>query len=250
MSDLRSGRRGFLRTVAGTGAVVAVGGRASTAGSRRCDSNGGFPPSGTTEWGAPVELGEGTARTFTTETPSGRPKYHGLYLDRDALEGLPFADELEASGECRYDDKYGREGEALQIHRRWSLEFFLPLPSASSTPFTFLGLNWNPNGHPPVWSEPHFDVHFHTMAPEAVDDIAGPRAPAYDLPDRYVPEGYARSPAVDERVIADMGEHLVDPTVPEMNGGEFANTLIWGAYDADGDGVAEPTFVEPMITRA
>lgn len=245
-NHLPIGRRRFLGSVAATGAIVGSSGLASA------KTSDGFPPAGTTEWSAPVTLGNGEARTFTTVTPSGDPKYHGLYLERTALEGLPSADELENAGEDDYTDKYGSDGEAVVIHHKWSQEFFVPFPSTDATPFTFLGLNWNPGGHPPdgVWTVPHFDIHFHMLPTATVDAITGPRAPTYDLPAEYIPEGYARGPVVDERVITDMGEHMVDPTVSEMSGGEFTNTLIWGAYDPDDDGTAELTFVEPMITRA
>ncbi|SIR87691.1 hypothetical protein [Natronorubrum thiooxidans] len=239
------GRRQFVRAVAATGAVIGTSGLASAA----ADD---FPPADTTVWGEPVTLGNGEAKTFTTVTRPGVPKCYGLFLERAALEGLPSAAELASSGDDAYTDKYGSNGASAIIHHKWSLEFFLPFPEPDATPFTFLGLNWNPTGHPPdsVWTEPHFDVHFHMLPTETVDAISGPAAPTYDLPARYIPEGYTRDPVVDERVITDMGEHMVDPTVPEMNGGTFTNTLIWGTSDPDGDGTAEPTFVEPMLTRA
>ncbi len=239
-------RRRFVGTAAATGAALGLSGLTSATNAEA------VPPAGITEWGDPVTLGNGDARTFTTVTPSGTPKYHGLLVERAALEGLPSAEDLANSGDDAYTDKYGPTGESVVIHHRWSQEFFVPFPATAATPFTFLGLNWNPGGHPPdgVWTEPHFDIHFHMLPTETVDAITGPAAPSYDLPDRYVPDGYARGPVVDERVITDMGEHMVDPTVPEMNGGMFANTLIWGAYDPDGDGTARLTFVEPMITRA
>jgi hypothetical protein len=210
-----------------------------------------LPPAGRTEWGREVDLGEGTVTTFTTADPSGETASHGVLLDRDALRGLPSAETLEAAGEDEFADKYGRTGGAAEIHTKWSLQFFVPFPSASDTAITVLGFNWNPGGHPPegVWTVPHFDVHFHMRPPEAVDSIAGPRAPEYSLPDRYVPEGYVRPPNESARVVTDMGEHLFDPSAPEHDGGAFTNTLIWGVADG-GDGVGELSFVEPMITRA
>lgn len=242
------GRRQFLQT---TAAATLLGGGVVGA-SATPGRGGGFPPAGITEWGPSVTLGDGSARTFTTATPSGNPKYQGVLFDRAAFEGLPSAADLANAPAGVYDDKYGPEGQALPIHHRYSLEFFVPLPEAAATPFTFLGLNWNPNGHPPgpVWGVPHFDIHFHTPPAGSVDAITGPAAPDYDVPARYVPEGYARGPVVEERVITDMGEHLADTTAPEFSGGTFTNTLIWGLGDPDGDGTAEHTFVEPMITRA
>jgi len=240
------GRRQFVGTVAASGVAIGLSGVATA------NTNKGFPPAGITEWGRSVSLGHGEATPFTTVTPSGNPKYHGLLMERAVLEGLPSADALAKSGEDDYTDKYGPNGKSTIIHHKWSQEFFVPFPETDSTPVTFLGLNWNPGGHPPdgVWTVPHFDVHFHMLSTETVDEITGPAAPTYDLPAKYIPEGYTRNPVVDERVITDMGEHLVDPTVPEMNGGTFTNTLIWGAADPDGDGTAALSFVEPMLTQA
>uniref|UniRef100_A0A7D5KYN5 DUF5602 domain-containing protein n=1 Tax=Natrinema halophilum TaxID=1699371 RepID=A0A7D5KYN5_9EURY len=247
-NDGRPSRRRFLRAIPVAAAGLGTSGLGSASDTSDLDRKGEFLP-GITKWGDHVRLGNGRARSFTTGTRSGGPTHHGLYIERAVLDGLPSAGDLEAAGESRYSDKYGPTGRALPIHHRWSQEFFLPLPASTATPFTFLGVNWNPAGHPPVWSAPHLDIHFHMLPAATVDAITGPTAPSYELPAEYLPGGFVRSPVVDERVITDMGEHLVDPTVPEMNGGTFTNTLIWGASDPDGDGTAELTFVEPMLTR-
>jgi hypothetical protein len=263
-------RRGILRRASAIGTAALAAGCAGGPPSSDTDtetrietrsaSNGGetpaettegpFPPEGRTEWGDRVTVGDGAVRTFTTTDPTGGTDSHGVLLDRDALRGLPSAASLEAAGEAEFPDKYGPMGGAAEIHTKWSLQFFVPFPPAPDTPITFLGFNWNPGGHPPegVWTVPHFDVHFHMRPPETVDAIAGPRAPEYSLPDRYVPAGYARPPDESARVVTDMGEHLFDPTAPEHQGGTFTNTLIWGVADG-GDGVGELSFVEPMITR-
>ncbi|MFC5278566.1 hypothetical protein ACFPM1_07325 [Halorubrum rubrum] len=280
-----TGRRSFVRaTVAGTalvggsGVVAGKPGRSGNVPGEKGGGNGngtgggkGFPPNGTTEYGDSVGLGDGEVRTFTTETPSGNPKYHGVEFDRSALDGLPSADDLGAAidGETDgYDDKYGEAGEALVVHRRSSLEFFVPFPDAEETPFTFLGLNWNPEGHPGgkgAWSKPHFDVHFHTLETDVIDPIEGPKLPPYDeIPDERIPEGYNRSPPplADERYITDMGEHLAPGDAPELPDGPdddadpdaFTNTLIQGFVGVDEGGddlgdVPRLAFIEPMITR-
>ena len=262
-------RRTFLRTAAVAGTAVGVG-RASAS---QADGDTGFPPSGTTTYGAEIELGNGSARPFTTETPSGEPKYHGVEIDLAALDGLPDADELQASGEDRYTDKYSSTGEALRIHRKWALEFFVEFPDSEATPFTFLGLNWNPNGHPGgggAWEVPHFDIHFHMLAMETIDAIEGPRLPPYDeiterdgsgvpteieseLAAEQLPEGYVRPPppVADERYITDMGEHTAPRDAPELpaDPDEFTNTLIQG-FAATGSGEhPELAFIEPMTTK-
>lgn len=249
-----SSRRTFVRTVVGSGTALAVTGTVTGSGSA---TDGRFPPRDATAWSDPVPLGNGTVRTFTTVAPSGTPKYHGVFLERDALTGLPSAAALRRrSQRGAPGDKYGPNGEAIEIHHAWSQEFFVPFPETSATPVTFLGLNWNPEGHPPpgTYDRPHFDIHFHMLEAETVDAIEGLRPASYTVPESRLPEGYTRvpAPALDDEfaVVTDMGEHLVDLESPEFSGGEFTQTLIWGAYDANDDGCGELTFVEPMLTKS
>lgn len=281
------GRRTLLRTAAAAGAVWSGASLASAA-PPDGKGNKGFPPKGTTDYGDEVDLGDGTVRPFTTETPSGEPKYHGVEFDRAAFDELPSAEELKKdanSDDPEYDDKYGSTGEALEIHFKYSLEFFVNFPDAENTPFTFLGLNWNPGGHfggKGAWLKPHFDVHFHMLDTGTIDDIEGPKLPPYDTgndeyaggpgPDpegevtetnfnfEQLPEGYGRAPepVADQRYITDMGEHTAPSDAPELPDGpddtgdpdEFDNTLIQGFVGPEGDEQnPELAFVEPMITR-
>lgn len=254
-------RRSFLATAAVAGAGLATVGTASATGSEK-----GFPPKGITEWSDPVNLGDGEMRTFTSVTPSDEPKYHGVHIERSALTGLPDADALEEQGSCEdAGDKYGPDGEAVEIHHAWALEFFVPFPATDATAFTFLGFSWNPEGHPPpqAFDVPHFDVHFHLLDTETVDDIGELHEAEYDIPAEYIPEGFQRLPEPDLMdgdpadpdtepvfaVVKDMGEHLADLSAPDNQPGDFENTVIWGAYDPDDDGVGELTFVEPMVTK-
>jgi hypothetical protein len=282
-------RRAVLRGVVATGAAV-VWGSGSVAGKPGGGRGngpggapgGGFPPKGITTYGRSIDLGDGSVRTFTTATPSGEPKYHGAEFERAALEGLPSADDLAAADNRAETDKYRAGGQAATVHFKDSLQFFVPFPDAAETPFTFLGLNWNPGGHfggAGAWLKPHFDVHFHMLDPATVDAVEGPGLPPYDTgngeytdgvapdPDGKVtetnfdyaqlPEGYERppQPVADQRYITDMGEHTAPADAPELPDapGEpgdpeaFDNTLIQGFVgDADGSRLA---FVEPMVTR-
>jgi hypothetical protein len=252
-------------------------------GAKEDGNAGGFPPRGITEYGRAVSLGNGEVRPFTTVTGSGAPRYHGVEFDRAALEGLPSPDSLAAADNRAETDKYRAGGQAATVHFKESLQFFVPFPSAAETPFTFLGLNWNPEGHfggKGAWLKPHFDVHFHMLDPATVDAVEGPRLPPYDTdngeytpgspapdPDGKVtetnfdydqlPEGYARSPqpVADQRYITDMGEHTAPADAPELpdapgepgDPAAFDNTLIQGFVgDTDGSRLA---FVEPMVTR-
>ena len=292
---LEADRRSLLRGAVATGAALVWGAGGVASEPRRGRGNGqggapgggspggGFPPKGITTYGRSVDLGNGSVRTFTTATPSGEPKYHGVEFDRAALEGLPSADGLATADNREEDDKYGASGQATEVHFKQSLQFFVPFPAAERTPFTFLGLNWNPGGHfggAGAWLKPHFDVHFHMLDPARVDAVEGPRLPPYDTGnDEYtpggpspdpggkvtetnfdydqLPEGYARSPepVADQRYITDMGEHTAPADAPELpdapgepgNPEAFDNTLIQGFVgDTDGSRLA---FVEPMLTR-
>ena len=283
-------RRGVLRGVAATGAAVVWGSSAVAGepGRGNAGSNsgaGGFPPRGITEYGRSVDLGNGSVRTFTSETPSGEPKYHGVEFDRAALEGLPKPDDLKGADNRAETDKYHAGGQATEVHFKQSLQFFVPFPAAEETPFTFLGLNWNPGGHfggKGAWLTPHFDVHFHMLDPATVDAVEGPMLPPYDTGSGYtsgspkpdpagkvtdtnfdydqLPEGYARppEPVADQRYITDMGEHTAPVDAPELPDGPndvgdpdaFTNTLIQG-FIGVGEDEQDPrlAFVEPMITR-
>jgi hypothetical protein len=269
MDTNRTGRRAVLRASIAVGtsiaATVPVSGRQSKGerGRRRGNgrgsdgrTGGGFPPAGITDYGRAVTVGDGTVRPFTTETPTPEPRYHGVECDGDALSGLPDAAALADADDTAETDKYRASGQATEIHRRWSRQYFVPFPDATATPFTFLGLNWNPEGHPGAggaWAVPHFDIHFHMLPPATVDAITGPSEPPYDeIPDEIVPEGYARGPVPSERYITDMGEHLAPADAPEVPGNPeaFTATLIQGFV---GVGAAERprlAFVEPMLTRA
>ncbi|MFC6758169.1 MULTISPECIES: hypothetical protein [Haloarcula] len=248
-------RRQLLRAAA-AGTLLASG---SVAAGASGDDGDGFPPEGITTYGEAVTLGGGEVTPFTTATPDGVPKYHGVEFDREVVTGsLPSADDLAADrtiDDPTYDDTYAPTGQALEVHRRESLQFFVPFPDAEATPFTFLGLNWNPDGHPGgggAWAKPHFDVHFHMLGTDTVDAIDGPEYAPYDgIPDEQIPSGYNRSPpdAAAERYITDMGEHLAPADAPELPGnpGAFTNTLIQGFVGVDGE--PELAFVEPMLTR-
>lgn len=245
-------RRTILRSIAAGSALVGVSGTTVGRGTETGKGKG-FPPNGITEYGEAVSVGNGEVRPFTTETPSGEPKHHGVEFDRDALEGVSTAEDLREADDTADEDKYEADGQALEIHFEWSREYFVPFPEAAKTPFSFLALNWNPEGHPGAggaWAVPHFDVHFHILDTATIDAITGPAAPPYDgIPDERLPEGYSRGPVVDERYITDMGEHTAPDDAPEIPGNldAFTNTLIQGFVGVDGE--PRLSFVEPMITR-
>jgi len=123
--------------------------------------------------------------------------------------------------------------------------------SARSTPFQYMMLDWNPNGHEPAgtYDKPHFDFHFYIQDLDDVMEIkpgscSGLDCDAYakavkPVPSEFVPQGYIDVGSV----VPYMGNHLIDPASPEFNGQPFTRTWLYGAYDG------EITFYEPMITR-
>jgi hypothetical protein len=173
-----------------------------------------------TEAGAPITVGQGTARTEIRTTPAGAVTSFDVVLTESALSGLPAG----------------------------MSEFNVPLPASSAqTPFNHVTLNWNPGGHPPpgIYDTPHFDVHYYmiTTAQRAAIAPSDPqfatkatRAPAAEtIPVNYVGDPFA---------IPNMGTHWWSTVAPERNGQPFTHTFIYGFYDA------AMIFFEPMFTRA
>lgn len=127
-----------------------------------------------------------------------------------------------------------------------SNEVLLQLPAkAGLTPFNHVELGWNPQGHEPnfIYGLPHFDFHFYTVSPEAVDAI-----PPYQVDSSkfknwpaavYFPPTYFNPGGG----VPKMGVHWLDGTSPELHGATFTQTFIYGSYDG------KVTFYEPMITE-
>jgi len=115
--------------------------------------------------------------------------------------------------------------------------------ATAATPFQHALLDWMPQGHLPFFGEPHFDFHFY-MTSEAerkaipfyeVDPSKFDKVPTAD----YMPANYIAVPGG----VPQMGTHWVDVTSPELSGGPFTQTFIFGTYDS------KVTFYEPMITE-
>ncbi len=68
------------------------------------------------------------------------------------------------------------------------------------------------------------------------DSVKFNNVPAAEyFPAKYVNTGHN---------IPQMGAHWIDVTTPELNGGTFTQTFLYGSYNS------EVTFYEPMITKA
>jgi hypothetical protein len=183
-------------------------------------------PQGSTQYGAPTALGNGTARTFVRLDAAGEPEAIGVTLSEAALTGLPTE-----SG----------PGHAM---------LNLAIPAQADLPYQFLSLGWNPNGHEPegLFTVPHFDFHFYTTDEASVMSWM-PGMPGWEnatrLPEaRYIPQGFVAEPG--GQAVPMMGFHWLDPSDPTYvpGGPGFSEVFIWGSYGG------EMVFAEPMITKA
>jgi hypothetical protein len=220
-------------------ALVALGGAASEA---------------ATLLGEPQRMGEGTARTYAEIGADGAPQAIGILISELGFRGLPQLRNtssrcFDLNGNQRIDDRSECEGD---------LELKLSLPEAltkrSDVPFRWVGLNFNPEGHPPEpWSVPHFDFHFYIASRAEIAGIrVGPCPFFINCDDRKraflpVPEKYVAEDHINvDAAVSMMGNHLIDKRTPEFGDPPkpFTHTWIFGAYDG------HITFYEPMITLA
>jgi hypothetical protein len=201
-----------------------------------CNDTSAQPAESGRFYGAAVPLGAGTARSYVL-LENGTPTEVGVALSEQALHDLPGA------------------GHANGSHAM--TESVLALPAQGErTPFEFILLGWNPQGHPPqrMYDVPHFDFHFYTITDAARSEI-DPTLPTFEqrasrIPAReQVPAGYVgehdlfKAP-IPSLTIPRMGLHWLDPKTPELNGQSFTTTFIYGSWDG------QMIFAEPMITKA
>lgn len=205
------------------------------------------------EYGASARLGDGTLTAFSQRV-GDRPVAIGLIMSDSSLDGLPYEPATDGT-EC-YDvngdgttdpDTECTDGYANQLDLNASFRRHV------DSPFTYLLVNWNPQGHMPkeIYGVPHYDVHFYMndnaerlkirtgACGEVVncDDYAlGEKLPAA----KYIAPDYGFTGAVAPA----MGNHLIDQTGPEFNGQPFTRTWIYGTWNG------ENTFDEAMVTRA
>ncbi|HEX8776195.1 MAG TPA: DUF5602 domain-containing protein [Pyrinomonadaceae bacterium] len=177
-------------------------------------------------FGTATPLGKGSARSWVKLGKDGKPTAIGLTFTEAALVGLPQT--LPA----------GQEG----------VEYVLALPpEAAATPFNHIGIDWNPQGHPPghIYDTPHFDFHFYMISPQERNQITARGADREKArrqpPLEYVPDGYMYAP---DSEIPRMGGHWADPQSNEFRGQPFTRSFLYGNYDG------QIVFMEPMISKA
>lgn len=173
--------------------------------------------------GATVQLHDGKAWSSVKLDRDGKPLQLAVTLTDAALNSLP------------------TEGSEGHDHNN-NLVVPLHPKAVTGTPFKFVGLDWNPAGHPPdnVYTLPHFDFHFYMVTPAEVEATVDFAKMNVQPPADYVPQNYM---AVDP--VPKMGLHWIDVTSPELdpvNPATFTQTFIFGSNDG------KVTFYEPMIT--
>jgi hypothetical protein len=188
-------------------------------------------PASFTAYGAPVSVGQGSARAYVLHADGG-PAEIGVALSEAAFAGLP-ADG--AAGGVRMPD-----GHHMYVYT-------LQMPHDNPTPYRFVGLDWSPGGHMPpgIYDRPHFDFHFNSIS-EAERNAIVPSDPEFEAKaerrpaPELVPSGYQKLPGG----VPMMGAHWVDPSSPELNGAPFTRTFLYGSWNG------EMIFAEPMVTKA
>jgi hypothetical protein len=181
--------------------------------------------------GQPITMGSGKAWSWMTFDENGNTKTMGFTLTDAAVQYLST-----------------HTGDSSGNHPANVFEMQYPPGEVSGTPFQNCVINWNPVGHTaPVYNKPHLDVHFYMISstervaiPEYADDPQKfdnfPSA-SYLPANYFVPGG----PGVGGAAEPKMGTHWVDANSPELNGGEFTQTFVYGSYDG------KVIFYEPML---
>lgn len=192
-----------------------------------------------TYYGKVVPVGPGNARTYVVVN-QGAPVEIGVELNAGALAGLPTA---------------GAHDGHNNTHHQMTDAWDLPLPAeAGATAYKSVNIGWMPAGHEPPYNRPHFDFHFYVVSTEErlAIDPADPEwaqkasaLPSQEYwPARYFPLNLLVNKPASAVTVPGMGLHWLDVASPELNGGEFRNTLFYGSWNG------RIIFDEPMITKA
>ena len=176
--------------------------------------------------GPEIQYGSGKARSWVSVNHNGFPIEIGFELTEDVFDDLSLLD----------------SGHELTI--------VLPLHHKAKefTPFEHLGLNYQPQGHGPVFMKPHFDFHFYTITNEERMAI-----PEYNENDQSIVDAFNLFPDMSKMpadylkfpgqggVYPMMGKHWV-PQDWQTGYDPFTHVMIYGSY------AQKNIFTEPMVT--
>ncbi|HEX5653467.1 MAG TPA: hypothetical protein VFX58_10360 [Chitinophagaceae bacterium] len=166
--------------------------------------------------GDEIQVGNGYAHTFLTQSHTGQPQELGIVFTDEALSGL-------ATTNTPY---------VLDFHQK----------ALESTPFKHLALGWSANGHPlPVGAfiPAHFDIRFFMM--NLQDRLAIPAPPAASIL-LQPPPGYMPADYIADAPIPQLGLHWAPNNF--TSGSTINHTMILGTYNGNFN------FVSPIVTRA
>ncbi|MEO6917349.1 MAG: hypothetical protein ABI151_18450 [Chitinophagaceae bacterium] len=177
--------------------------------------------------GPEVMLHDGKAWSVVKTDASGLPVELTITLNDAVLSSVPVG----SGGHGGHDQS---NSVMLPLHEKVK----------TLTPFKYIIVDYNPDGHEPqaVYGLPHFDFHFYLMSdaerlaipPYEVDSSKFVAFPAPGM----MPANYIPIPGG----VPQMGTHWVDVTSPELSGQKFTQTFIYGSYNNS------VTFYEPMVT--
>lgn len=176
--------------------------------------------------GPEVNYGSGKARSWISIDKEGFPLEIAIEFTPEVLSDLS---ELHAGHE---------DATVLTLHQK----------AKEVTPFEHIGLNFQPEGHGPVFWTPHFDLHFYTITNEerlAIPPYDGNDpaiVDAYNLfPDMSkMPDDYYKFPT-SGGAYGKMGKHWV-PNDWQTGYSQFTHVMVLGTY------AQKNNFIEPMIT--
>jgi hypothetical protein len=200
-------------------------------------------------YGESAPLGDGRLTAYS-QSERGVPHAIGLVFPARTLQGLPFHPPT-AGLWCFDKDGDGSVDELTECTGGY--ENALHLREGSTTPFTYVLVNWNPGGHipPGVYDVPHFDIHLYLNDnAERLAIRPGPcpqltNCDDYQLGKILPAERYRHPDFADvDAVEPAMGNHLIDLTGPEFAGEPFTHSFIYGTWNG------HITFYEPMVTHA
>src|SRR5262245_20845339 len=157
-TDRTALRRRFVRQLALTSAGAAF--VAVSAGAACSDDGPISPAKPRIVYSAAQSLGQGTARSYVTLDNANRPISVGVAFSENVMSGLP---------------------STMIPGTPYGAMLTLPLPAeAAATGLKHVMVQWNPMGHEPdhVYTHPHFDFHFYSIAANDVMAIM-PESPDY-----------------------------------------------------------------------
>lgn len=198
-------------------------------------------------YGDRTTLGAGRISTIQLIQGNGIPVVLGIEFPKSMLSDLPHE---HSDGRNCWDSNGDNEIDLEECDGGHERVLYF---DKNKSPFKYMVINWEPHGHIPadVYDTPHFDFHFYMMDDIARNQIAVGPCPGVmncaqteiailPLRSGYIHPDFSNT----QLTFARMGNHWIDSTSPEFNGGKFTQTFIQGSYGG------HLAFYEPMVSLA